>query len=163
MARDIRARLTAAADQLRKDGHDDHAYAVRAVLAPRGWTLLQGSKDEGTSPGVGRNLAMSVTDPLRSALKAAAESMDTTLGAVATAGMDRYVKGEWTPPKPVRSRRGTNAVKVNLNVRIDEQVLDAALAKAAADSQELGYKLTVAWIALSWLVEDLDLQDELSN
>ncbi|MFC9498384.1 hypothetical protein [Streptomyces sp. NPDC056982] len=162
MARDIRARLNAAADQLHKDGHVNHAYAVQAVLAPRGWTLLQGSKDEGTSSGVGRNLAMSVTDSLRSALKEASEQTDTTLGAVATAGLDRYVKGKWIPPKPVRSRRGTNAVKGSLNVRIDEQVLDAAVTRAAADSAELGYKLTVAWIALSWLVEEFDLQDALN-
>lgn len=156
--RDIRARLEVSARQLREGGHDDSA--VQALLAPRGWVLLRDSQPDATSSGTSRTLGIYVTPALRDALKAAVEQTDTTLGVVATDGLDRYVKGDWEPDAPVRT---PGVKKVNLSMRVDAAIADRAAERAAADSERLGYRLTVAWVIQSWLVGEFDLHDVTSD
>lgn len=153
MARDLYARLTTAARQLSEAGHDDSAAALEAVLAPRGWAILRASVEESGQARPSWNLSLFVAPALRDALKAAAESTDTSLGTVATAGLQRFVADRFEPPVPFRS----GGKKVNLNMRVDKAVFDRAAERVKAVSEEEGYTLTVAWVALSWLLEEFSL------
>lgn len=154
MPRDIRARLEVSARQLAEHGHDDSA--IRALLAPRGWVVLRDSEPTEDGTDLARTMGIYVTPALRDALKAAAERTDTTLGAVATDGLDRFVKGEWEPERPTRTR---GVKKVNMSLRVPGSLVDRAAVKAAADSERLGYQLKVAWVIQSWLVSEFDLHD----
>lgn len=153
--RDIRARLEVNARQLTEAGHD--ASAIHALLAPRGWVLLRDSEPAKDDADLARTMGIFVAPALRDALKAAAERTDTTLGAVATDGLDRFVKGEWEPERPTRTR---GVKKVNMSLWVPGSLVDRASEKAAADSEHLGYQLKVAWVIQSWLLDQFSLNKD---
>ncbi|MFI8792602.1 hypothetical protein [Streptomyces sp. NPDC055105] len=159
MPSDLRARLAAAAAQLKTDGHDDHAASVKAVLAPGGWRKL--TAEPGTAATT-RNLPVSVTEKLRARLYAAAENTDASLGPLATEGFRALAEGSWEPPAPVRAPRGSlsgeRRVNMNLNIEVKaredvEQLLDGL-------TKKFGRKVTLAHVALSWLREELGVDDD---
>jgi hypothetical protein len=167
----VRARLTVAADRLRRDGEDDLASAVDAVLAPRGWELLR--PDPGPED---RNPNMSLFMPkdLKDALMAAAEEAremaargEIPAGDPAgnlTDDVDRgfrlFLSGKFTPTPPVRSKRGSNIPKTNLNVRPSGALRDEAAELAEAKSAELGWKLSVSRVAIAYLLHRYGIDEE---
>lgn len=157
VASDLRARLHEASAQLKADGHADHAAAVDAVLAPRGWTLL---KPTGQGAGTS-SLPVMMAEPLREAFKQAAKDKDVTLGAVVTDGFRKVIEGTWVPPKPKRAPSTPGgAALVNLNVRVDKDVRARLEELLPALSERLGYKLRLGGIATSWLREELGVEDD---
>lgn len=158
VASDLRSRLKKAAAQLKADGHPELSASVEAVLAPGGWSKLRA--DAGAASA--SNLPLFMTKSLREALKDAADAMDVSLGALVTEGFRAVVEGRWTPPAPVRSKRGSQAgeQKVNLNVRVDDVARADLEAKLPALSQEVGGKLSVTNVAIAWLREELGVEDQ---
>lgn len=158
VASDLRARLKKAAAQLRTDGHPELSASVEAVLAPGGWSKLRA--DVVTAPT--SNFPLFMTVSLREALKDAADEKDVSLGALVSEGFRAVVDGRWTPPAPVRAKRGSLAgeQKVNLNVRVEVAARAALEEKLPALSAEVGGKLSPTNVAIAWLREELGVEDQ---
>lgn len=159
MPSDLRARLAAAAAQLTTDGHLDHAASVKAVLAPGGWRKL--TAEPGTAATT-RNLPVSVPEKLRARLYAAAEHSDASLGPLATEGFRALAEGRWEPPEPVRATRGSLAGerRVNMNLNIEVEAREAVEKLLGGLTKKFGRKVTLAHVALSWLREELGVDDD---
>ena len=158
--RTLRDRLTAAAHQLNKDGHSDHADAVNAVLAPGGWTLLREADAPFTT-----NLPLTTRASLRDALKKAAQAKGKTLTGLVTEGHREILAGTWTPPESRRVvRRGESAEndpRVVLNVTVEDALRQELRDRLPGLSEELGYKVTEGGSSLAYLRHRL--KDELAK
>lgn len=66
-----------------------------------------------------------------------------------------FVNGDWMPARPERDRRGSNIAKTGLNVRVPEELWDAAndLGKDPAAVEARGYKLTANSVSIAALME----------
>lgn len=158
VASDLRTRLKKAAAQLKADGHSELSASVEAVLAPGGWSKLRA--EAGTASA--SNLPLFMPESLREALKTAADDKDVSLGALVTEGFRAAAEGRWTPPAPVRAKRGALAGQrqVNLNVRVDDIARADLEEKLPVLSQEVGGKLSLTSVAIAWLREELGVEDE---
>ncbi|MEV8625270.1 hypothetical protein [Streptomyces sp. NPDC051079] len=145
----IRARLVVASDTLRPD-NPLLADAVDEILAPGGWQLL---KPPATATGSGKNIAMPMPSAIRDDLKAA--STTASLSADANEALTKFLAGEFVPPTPARARRnsGATADTVNLNVRVDADLVQKVTDIAAERSDEYGWKVTPARIAAAYLLQ----------
>lgn len=159
MPSNLRDRLAAAAAQLKADGHDEHAAAVDAVLAPGGWRRVQA--EPGTRPETS-NLPVLVPKALRDRLQQTADDMDVSLGPLATEGFRALAEGRWEPPAPVRAKRGSmaNIQQVNLNMSVENDAREQAAALLPGLSEKFGRKVSLAHVALSWLREELGVEDD---
>ena len=158
VASDLRSRLKKAAAQLKADGHPELSATVEAVLAPGGWSKLRAEPGAASAS----NLPLFMPEPLREALKAAADTKDVSLGALVTEGFRAAVQGSWTPPAAVRAERGSLAAqrKVNLNVRVDDVARADLEERLPALSEEVGGRLSLTSVAIAWLREELGVEDQ---
>lgn len=131
----------------------EFAETVDALLEPGGTELL---KEQQANP----NLALWMSKDMKEALVAAARKAGGNLTDDVDRGFRLFMAGKFTPRPPVRSRRGANVEKTNLNVRpsgaFREQVEELLEAKSA----ELGWKVTVSRVAVSYLLELYDIREE---
>lgn len=69
--------------------------------------------------------------------------------------LEDFVNGDWMPARPERDRRGSNIAKTGLNVRVPEDLWEAAnyLGKDPAAVESRGYKLTANSVAIAALME----------
>jgi hypothetical protein len=147
--------LTTQGDLLDKAGNGveaeqyyDAASAVRAALAPGGWTVLKDS-----DPDVGRlvNLAVQMDAKLKKDLEQAVQVFGKPFPVLAAEALSAIVHGRWTPSRlPVL--RGP---KTNLNVRVPAPLKDEAAARASALTDEVGYRVSLASTVTMWMVEEL--------
>lgn len=161
----LRSRAKKAAAQLRADGHPEHAAAVDALLAPGGWTKLRATAGDPDSPEPAKTVPFPVYMPkiLRTAVYEAAEAKNVaSLGVLISEGFRAAAEGRWTPPEeawtpPVGEQR------VNLNVRIDPEARKALEAALPGLMERVGRKMSVTSVAIDWLLEDLDVEDQLAD
>lgn len=153
----VRARLTVAADRLRTNGDTDLADAVDAVLAPRGWELLR--KPEKTT-AADPNLAIFMNKAVKDAIYTSAEEAGENLARVVEEGFRQFIAGEFVPAKPLRSVRGSETVKENLNIRPSNELRQQVQALCPARSQELGWNVTPGLVAAAWLYEEYGITDD---
>lgn len=154
----VRARLTAAADKLTRDGEPELSDAVQAVLAPRGWELLKNLPATGTSEEP--NLAMWMNKSIKDAVQSRSLSAGEGLRDVVEEGLRRFVAGKFVPEKPLRSARGSATAKVNLNTRVTKTLLDQVAELCPARSEELGWRVTPGLVAMSWLYSEYGITDD---
>lgn len=153
----VRARLTVLADRLHTGGDKDLAEAVDAVLAPRGWELLR--KPEKPT-AADRNMAIAMNKTVKEAIYRMAEEAGENLARVVEEGFRQFIAGEFTPSKPLRSVRGSQTAKENLNIRPSDQLRDEVQALCPARSQELGWQVTPGLVAAAWLYEEYGITDD---
>jgi len=117
------------------------------VLAPGGWQLLK----QPTTSSASGNVAISMPRSTREELKQ--HATDTSLSADVTEAFKSFLEGTFTPDAPVRARRnsGATAETVNLNVRVDSDLLQQVKDAAAERSKEYGWMVTPARVAFSYL------------
>jgi hypothetical protein len=151
------AKLRQASAHLRSTGAPDLAEEVDFVLTDEGARFLNRMR-WGTVADENPNLAISVTPELRARLKALASENGKKLDQILREGFDRYIAGEWLPPEPVKRSRGVE--KVNLNLRTDAGQRKRLRELKPERSEELGYQVPDAWIALAWLLEEFGLEAE---
>lgn len=152
----VRARLTVAAERLDGLGEAELAEAVNAVLAPRGWELLKKHLAKQSNA----NMSLFMNKDIKDAIVAAA--LDS--GGNLTDDVDRafrlFLAGEFTPKPPIRSRRGSNLEKANLNVRPSGTFRDQAEELAQERSAKLGWKASASRVAISYLLEKYGIREE---
>lgn len=153
----VRDRLTVATVVLAGLGEGELVEAVNAVLAPRGWELLKKPLAKQSNP----NMSLFMNKDLKDAIvAAAAESADGNLTDDVDRAFRLFMAGEFTPTPPVRSRRGSNLAKTNLNVRPSGTFKDEAEELAEAKSAELGWKVSASRVAISYLLEKYGIREE---
>lgn len=148
----IRDRLKTAAAFLREAEQYDSAAAVEAVLAPRGYRLLE-EKRGGASP-----LTLSMTEYLKQALVAAGAEFDVVFSGLAEEAYTAVVERGWVPPKAPRVRRGTGGSRAVLNVSIDAELRKRVQAMLPALSKKAGYEVLESNIALTYICDELGVQ-----
>lgn len=151
------AKLHQASAHLRSTGAPELAAEVDFVLTDEGARFLNRLR-WGTVADDNPNLAISVTPELRARLKALASENGKKLDQIVRDGFDRYIAGRWLPPEPMKRRRGLE--KVNLNLRTDAGQRQRLRELKAERSEELGFQVADAWIALAWLLEEFGLEAE---
>lgn len=152
----IRARLTVAADRMRTSGDADIAEAIEQVIAPGGWRLLQPRPASYDDP----NMALFMNKAIKEQLAAKAEAAGTTLTADVNEAFEKFAAGEFVPSEPIRSRRGSGAEKTNLNVRPRAALKQQVDELAPAKTDELGWKVTAARVATSYLYAKYEIPAE---
>lgn len=132
----------------------EFAEAVDAILEPGGSDLLK--EEQQGNP----NLALWISKDMKDAIVAECREEGGNLTDLVDRGFRLFVAGKFTPRPPIRSRRGANIEKTNLNVRpsgaFREQVEELLDAKSA----ELGWKVTVSRVAVSYLLDYYDIREE---
>lgn len=155
---ETRARLMALRGWLRQPSaslytRSEYAEAVDAVLEGGGDQPLR-------LPERNPNLALWISKDMKEALVTAAREVGGNLTDDVDRGFRQFVEGKFTPTPPIRAKRGANVEKVNLNVRpsgyFREQVEELLEAKSA----ELGWKVTVSRVAISYLLDLYDIREE---
>lgn len=144
---------------LRDTGQPEFAERVDFVLTEEGAKFLNRMR-WGAVADENPNLAISVTPTLRARLKALASENGEKLDAIVRKGFAQYIVGEWVPPQPPKPSRNLGLEKVNLNVRTDGEQRALMRELKADRSQELGYTVADAWVALAWLLEEFGLTVE---
>ncbi len=161
MARSTREELELTSAFLKEIGHAERAHPVDAILAHGGWKLLQKSA-EGSSP-----LSITTTEDIRGALRAAAEQVGWDLGSVATDGYKAVLDGSWLPPERGAKPRSTAASpapvkrspRVTLAVEIPNSLRERVQELLPELSKKAGYRITEGGIALSWMLDELGVED----
>lgn len=153
----VRARLTVASERLASNGDTDLAEAVDAVLAPRGWELL---RKPATQAADDPNLALWMNKAIKDAIYAKAEAAGENVRDVVEEGFRRFLAGEFLPEKPVRTVRGSQVAKDNLNVRVTAALREKVAKRCPAASKELGWEVTPGRVAMSWLYAEYGISDD---
>ena len=145
---------------LREAGRDDLAAGVEAILAPKGWTLLQprpGEATEATSP-----LSITTTDELRGALRSAASELGWVLSEVAADGYRRVLDGSWLPPKRVDKRSVAGAARkakrATMSIDVPVDLREKVQARLEELSERAGYRVSEGSIALLWMADELGVE-----
>ncbi|QWA26845.1 hypothetical protein [Streptomyces osmaniensis] len=153
----VRARLTVLADRLHKRDEDaDFAEAVDAILAPRGWELLKPAAQSTGEP----NLALWMNKSIKEAIYAKAQAAGENVRDVVEEGFRKFLAGEFTPEKPVRTVRGSQVEKDNLNVRASAALCGQVTKRCPAATKELGWEVTPGRVAMSWLYAEYGISDD---
>lgn len=177
----VRNRLTALSGHLKQPEpvgqapytDAEFAEAVDAVLAPRGSELLKRPASGNARINMALYMAATVKAALeaRAKAEAAAEAKEsgekpreagTILGEVLDEGLARFVRGEFTPDRPMKKPRGKGPeiLKANLNVRADEGLRDQVRELCPARSAELGWTVTPGMVAMSWLFSEYGITED---
>jgi hypothetical protein len=153
------AKLRQASAHLRAGGpaRPELADEVDFLLTDEGARFLNRLR-WGTVADENPNLAISVTPELRAQLKALASENGKKLDQIVREGFQRYIEGRFNPPEPVKRRRGLE--KVNLNLRTDGAQRERLRQLKAERSEELGFQVADAWIALAWLLDEFGINAE---
>lgn len=180
-AAETRERLTALSGHLKEPSPEtkqpytdaEFAEAVDAVLAPRGSELLRRS----TSSGPRINMALYMASTVKAALEAKARAEAkaeaketgtdprppyTVLGEVVDEGFERFLRGEFTPERPLKKPRGKGPeiTKGNLNARADQALRDRVRELCSDKSVELGWTVTPGMVAMSWLFSEYGITED---
>jgi hypothetical protein len=151
------AKLRQASAHLRSTGAPELAEEVDFVLTEDGARFLNRLRWGAVAEGQ-PNLAIGITPELRADLKALASENGKKLDQIVREGFDRYIAGTWLPPEPVKRTRGLE--KVNLNLRTDAGQRERLRELKPSRSEELGYQVADAWIALAWLLDEFGIAAE---
>lgn len=138
----------------------DGGLFTRAEYAQAVDEVLAGEPGQVKEPLGNPNLALWISKEMKDAIVAACREEGGNLTDDVDRGFRLFVAGKFTPKPPIRSKRGANVEKANLNVRpsgaFREQVEELLEAKSA----KLGWKVTVSRVAVSYLLERYDIQEE---
>ncbi|MFB7592412.1 hypothetical protein [Streptomyces sp. NPDC056169] len=153
----VRARLIVASEKLRPID-PLLADTVDEVLAPGGWQLL---KPPAASTGGGHPLSIGMNRAVRDAL----HETSTSLSADVNEAFEEFLAGTFTPDAPVRARRnsGATAETVNLNVRVNPDLLQQVKDIAGERSDEYGWTVTPARVAAPYLLKKYELTGLVSS
>lgn len=80
---------------------------------------------------------------------------DTDLTTIAVKSLEDFTAGRWTPPAPTRFGRGQKPESRNFNVRVSQELWDAANAHGSnseAVAARGGYKLSAAQVVIAAFV-----------
>lgn len=99
--------------------------------------------------------SLRVTAEFRTKVHADAAEDGAVISDIVVQSLRDFVNGEWAPPAPQRAPRGTNLTKVGLNVRVPQELWDAAndRGKDVAEIAQRGYKLTAESVGIAALRE----------
>ena len=160
----LRTRLTAAADQLRADGHPVFADSIDEVLAPNGWGKLRRS-DPSASTGndsLGLRMPASIRDAIKERNAAANKrlpkgSETQTITADANEGLRHFVDGRMEPWELARGDAWVEGFPmgemVNLNLRPDPALKAQADALLGPDhKEEWGWDMRASHVVIGWLM-----------
>jgi hypothetical protein len=165
-----RTRITAAlpvartaATFLREQGEPGMAEAVETTIE---WAeraekaaALQADIDSRLDPNYSLHVDKEFRAYVQEAAKASAEAEGRDprkeLTRVVTEELEAFRDGRWTPPAPVRSAYGSSPGKVNLNVRIRQDLFDQvdAMAKDPEQVAARGYALNARHVAIAALAD----------
>lgn len=177
----VREHLTLLSDRLKTHEHPldpkvanaSFAEALDAVLAPRGSAKLNRPASRGVRVNLPLWMAAAVKASLEGKAKAEAKAeaqgtgkdprdAGTILGEVIDEGFERFLRGEFTPDRPVKKPRGKGPaiVKANLNVRANEALRDQVRELCPVRSAELGWTVTPGMVAMSWLFSEYGITED---
>ncbi|MFD3336078.1 hypothetical protein ACFWV1_26040 [Streptomyces sp. NPDC058700] len=145
----IRARLIVASEKLRPTD-PLLADTVDEVLAPGGWKLLKPPSTTAT----GKNLSIAMRREVRDELKD--KTTSTSLSEATDKAFEEFLAGTFVPDAPpARARRnsGVTAETVNLNVRVNGDLLQQVKDIADERSAEYGWTVTPARVAAAYLLK----------
>jgi len=148
----IRDRLTIAAAQLREAEHYDSAAAVEAVLAPRGYRLLEEKR------GGASNLSLGMTVQLKQALEVAGQEFDVVFSGLAEEALSAVLERGWVPPAPPRARQGTARARTVLNVSIDDDLTRQVRQMLPVLSKKAGYDVKLSQIVIAYICDELGVE-----
>jgi hypothetical protein len=151
VASSVRPLLAETVTFLKEHGKYEHAAAVEAVNAPRGYLLLQ--RTETMKP---RQLSLTATKSVRDQLRKAETEFEQVLDSLADKAYRLALAGEWLPPetkRPRRNRPGDEAAV--LQVQVDSDLWEQVQQELPALSRKAGYKVTHSSIILAYLCDEL--------
>lgn len=143
-----------AARQLAEQAFDG-ASAVDAVLAPRGYRLLQQSEVARQSTS---NLPISLSKTFKDALEAAGKEFHVVFSGLAEEAYRKVRDEQWVPPQTKRSSSGSRGARSTLNLSIDDALRREVQAMLPDLSAKAGYTISEASIALSYICDELGIE-----
>lgn len=151
VASSVRPLLAETVTFLKEHGKYEHAAAVEAVNAPRGFLLLQ--RTESIDP---RPLSLSTTESVRDQLRQAEKDFELVLDSLADKAYRLVLAGEWLPPETKRPARNAPGEKVAvLQVHVDSGLWGQVQEVLPRLSREAGYLMTHSSIILAYLCDEL--------
>jgi hypothetical protein len=155
VSRPWRDRLKTAAALLRRDGQEEAARDVEAVLAPGGWNWLR--ETEATQSEV-VSLPLTMDRRLKDAIAKAAEDTGTVPSAAVAEGFRAFLEGRFVPPRVQQARGRAGYSKTTMTVTVPKQLRAEVSARLPQVVEEAGYRITLSSIAIEWLMEELGVE-----
>lgn len=146
--------LHKAAAHLRETGAPELAETVEFVLTSDGRRFINNLAWKPREQEV-PNLAMGMTESLRSDIKSKAVSAGANLEAEAARALEEFLAGRFTPAQPERFPHGHTPKKVNLNVRVRADLRKRAdeLGQQLLDDGELDWAPRASHVIVSWFTD----------
>ncbi|MEU9578787.1 hypothetical protein [Streptomyces chilikensis] len=150
-------RLRQASQHLRTTGAPELADEVDFVLTAEGANFakrIQWQEAEQENPNLALRMPREMRDRIK--LNASRSGQTATLATQAVIGLNKFLNGEFMPPRPQRAPRGTAAEAANLNVRVNaelRQQVDEHGKKLLADGVTDWAPIT-SQVLIAWFVEN---------
>jgi hypothetical protein len=143
-----------AAAFLKRNGETDLAQAVRELVD---YTVHAGQLHQNATAReaeLSRNRPLQVHRDFRTHVNA--RRAKKTLPKVVVPYLERFVAGEWVPERPQRTAWESRDAKVNINLRVSDDLWDEVdrIAKDPEAVKDRGYKLTAIQVAIAALREE---------
>ena len=145
-------------DALRAAGRNSSADALQHV-ADYARDIAQAELDA-ADKRPSDNRALAVTPAFRTHVHAVAKAEGMNLADVVRKSLEDYLDGTWTPQVTPRAARGSGVKKVNLNVRVPDDLWNAVNEHAASQAHPgQTRKPTAASLSIAALEETFGLPD----
>lgn len=154
-----RERAARGAAKLKKYGDHDEAAAIEAFLARGGWVHL---KDTEQRTGLS-HISYTVPEQLKLALQDASAEFGWPLPALTEAGYRAVLETSWRPPEIGRRTTPNRGKRTTLNFEIDAELRRQVQQELPRLSQEAKYRVSESSIALSWMCEELGVDQGLGK
>lgn len=146
-----RERAARGVAKLKKYGDHDEAAAIEAFLARGGWVQLRDSEERtGLS-----HISYTVPEQLKLALQEASKEFGWPLPAVAEAGYRAVLETGWRPPAIGRRKTPNSGKRTTINFEISAELRQRVQQELPRLTEETGYRVSESSIALSWMCEEL--------
>jgi hypothetical protein len=154
-----RERAARGAAKLKQSGNHDEAAAIEAFLARGGWVQLRDSEERtGLS-----HISYTVPEQLKLALQEASKEFGWPLPAVAEAGYRAVLETPWRPPAIGRRKTPNSGKRTTINFEISAELRQRVQQRLDGLTQECGYRVSESSIAVSWMCEELGVDQGLGS
>ncbi|MFG2970887.1 hypothetical protein ACGFZS_47225 [Streptomyces sp. NPDC048288] len=144
---------------LKKYGHHDEAAANEAVLARGGWRGLQKSEERtGLS-----HISYTVPESLKLALQEASKEFGMPLPGLTEEGYRAVLETDWRPPRVGRRKTVNSGKKTTINFEMSADLRHRVQQQLERLTEEVGYRVSESSIAISWMCEELGVDQGLES
>ncbi|MFK0288265.1 hypothetical protein ACIQVL_48510 [Streptomyces sp. NPDC090499] len=154
-----RERAARGVAKLKQYGDHDEASAIEAFLARGGWVHLRDTEERaGLS-----HISYTVPEQLKLALQEASKEFGWPLPAVAEAGYRAVLETGWRPPSIGRRATPNRGKRTTINFDISADLRHRVQQQLPRLTEEAGYRISESSIAVSWMCEELGVDQGLGS